>query len=238
MTQSEDEHAAEVERAYGSGHRLFVAPNRSGGWRCYVGRENASACERIVAATFRTAETREAATEATLAVLREKVERRARDSESAWNAVRDAAVARDAQGLRLALKQLADVWGGAMSGDTIIAGPRAVTAAEAEARCRAIVAALWTHHAIDTGTTEDGCASVCVMATVPPLRGMTLIAMTKRSSFGRAWRAVLCHVEQRAQREYDRMLCDAADLEARAAHERAEAEKIRAILDGAQKGGA
>jgi len=110
VTQAESEHDAEVERAFGVGHRLFVAPNRSGGWRCYVERSIVDAAYRIVADTFRVEETREAAIGATMGVVREKIERRARDSESAWNAVRDAAVARDAQELQLAIKQLADVW--------------------------------------------------------------------------------------------------------------------------------
>lgn len=104
------ERDAEVERAFGSGHRLFVAPNRSGGWRCYVERIGVEASSRIVADTFRVEDTLEAAIEATMGVVREKIERRARESESAWNAVRDAAVARDAQELKLAIKQLADVW--------------------------------------------------------------------------------------------------------------------------------
>jgi len=109
VTQAQDERDAEVERAFGSGHRLFVAPNRSGGWRCYVERIGVEASSRIVADTFRVEDTREAAIEATMGVVREKIERRARDSESAWNAVRDAAVARDAQELKLAIKPLASV---------------------------------------------------------------------------------------------------------------------------------
>ena len=106
-----------------------------------------------------------------------------------------------------------------------------MNAVEAEVRCRALVAALWTHHAI-IAAEEDGRAIVRIMATVPPLRGMTVLAETRRTSIGRAWRALLPLVERRATLEMEHLERHAVDLDARAKHERESAAKVRAILMG------
>lgn len=102
---------------------------------------------------------------------------------------------------------------------------------EAEARARALVEAMWTHHSIVCGEI-DGRAVVRIMATVPPLRGMTVVAEAHRTSIGRAWRALLPTIEHRAQLEAERLARNADDLEARAKHERATSEKLRALIVG------
>jgi hypothetical protein len=104
-----------------------------------------------------------------------------------------------------------------------------VNAVEAEARCRKIVEALWTHHMI-VAAEADGQAVVRVMATIPPLRGMTVAVEVRRTSMGRAWLAVLPRLVRFATMEVDRLERHAADLDARAAHAREKRQTIRGLL--------
>lgn len=104
-----------------------------------------------------------------------------------------------------------------------------MNAVEAEARCRAIVAALWPEHEFHVDPLAT-CPFVRVKAAMPFSDGLIFVASTASTSVGGAWLALLPIIERRAQSAAEQMVRDAANLEASAAALRTKAERVRAVI--------
>lgn len=105
-----------------------------------------------------------------------------------------------------------------------------MNAVEAEARCRALVEALWTHNHIITDDTIAGQGTVRIMATIPPMRGMTVAYEVHRSSLGRAWLATLPRLRDIARRTVSQLASQATGYEDKARALREKRQAIRNLL--------
>lgn len=101
-----------------------------------------------------------------------------------------------------------------------------------EARCRAIVAAAWSHSDVRVGATVAGEGAIEVWATVPPLRGMTCRVIAIGTTSAPPWRRLLSKLRREARKEVDAHESRAASRANEALHHRRVAADLRALIYG------
>lgn len=102
-----------------------------------------------------------------------------------------------------------------------------------QTKCTAIISAMWPDASIEWDDTVAGEHSLRVKATVPPLRGTTIVAEITRGTEHRAWQALLAVIMRKSENAIGMHRMRAEDLTQRAHRESERAKAIEIARGGA-----